>query len=160
MSKSTGQLEYMSSLREQYMPSLREECMSGGLSSMSSVGSLASACSWSSGCSLETIRPQPPNLQLSQQARPADLLDRRFRLRGRHSPPQGKLYLVQERLQFLGARAERWSPRKQARNGLQASRERPIRLGTAAPDGIPWQQVLQSESPEVDSVPQGTRRRA
>ena len=152
---STGQVEYMSSLREL--------SMSKGLSSMSSVGSLArasSACSWSSGCSLETIGRQPPNLQPAQQVRPADLLDRRFRPRGRHSPPQGTLSLLQVRQQFLGARAGRWSPRKQARNGLLASRERPIPRGTAAPGGIPWQQVLQSVSPEVDSVPQGTRRRA
>ena len=150
---STGQVEYMSSLWEL--------SMSKGLSSMSPVGSLASGtCSWSSGCFLETIGRQPPNLQPAQQVRPADLLGRRFRPQGRHSAPQGSLSLLQVRQQFLGARAGRWSPRKQARNGLLASRERPIPLGTAAPGGIPWQQVLQPVSPEVDSAPQGTRRRA
>ena len=143
-----------------YMSSLRGLSMSKGLSSMSSVGSLASACSWSSGCSLETSGRQPPNLQPTQQDRPAGPLDRRFRLRGRHSAPQGTLSPLQVRQRFLDARARRWSPRKQARNGLQASRERPIPRGTAAPGGIPWQQVLQSVPPEVDSVPRGTRRSA
>ena len=149
---STGQVAYMSSSREL--------SMSKGLSSMSSVDSLASACSWSSGCFLETSGRQPPNLQPTQQDRPADLLDRRFRLRGRHSAPQGTLSPLQVRQQFLDARARRWSPRKQARNGPQASRERPIPLGTAAPGGIPWQQALQTVLPVVDSVPQGTRRSA